>query len=136
MSDPSSELTCDGLSVGMNLGRLHPDFPRDPTTERFQRTLQHAIANLNTGLRQLELVVLNFESTRESTLRVEAKKCSIQVNFFLKEVVGLRLEAGTTMVEGGQAVQDAELALSQLEGKLSSSWHHNWRHCYIHSSQT
>jgi hypothetical protein len=39
--------------------------------------------------------------------------------FFLKEVVGLRSEAGTTMVEGSQAVQDAELALSQLEGRLS-----------------
>jgi hypothetical protein len=39
--------------------------------------------------------------------------------FFFKEVVGLRSEAGTTMVEGGQAVQNAELALSQLEGRLS-----------------
>jgi hypothetical protein len=82
MSDPSSELTGDGLSVGMNLSCLHPDFPRDPTTERFQRTLQHAIANLYTEPNQLEAVVVNFESTRESKLRAEARKCSIQVNFF------------------------------------------------------
>jgi hypothetical protein len=39
--------------------------------------------------------------------------------FFFKEVVGLRSEARTTMVEGSQAVQGAELALSQLEGRLS-----------------
>jgi uncharacterized protein YtpQ (UPF0354 family) len=81
--------------------------------------LQHAIANLNAELRQLEIIVSNFESTRENTLRVEAKKCSVQMKIFLKEVVGLRSEAGTIMVEGGQVVQDAELALSQLEGRLS-----------------
>jgi hypothetical protein len=119
MSDSSSELTYGGLSAGMNLGRLHPDFPRDPTTERFQRTLQHAIAILIAELCKLEIIVSNFESTNENKLRTKAKKCSFQVKFFFKEVFGLRSQAGTAMVEGGQAVQDAELALSQLEGRLT-----------------
>jgi hypothetical protein len=91
MSDSSSELAYDGLSVGGNLGHLHPDFSRDPTTERFQRTFQHAIANLNAGLRQLEIIVLNFESARENTSRVEARKCGEQVEIFLKEVFDRRL---------------------------------------------
>jgi hypothetical protein len=84
MSDPSSELTCDGLSVGMNLGRLHPDFPRDPTTEQFQRKLQHAITNLCTGLEPLDAVVVSFESTREAALRMEARRYKGQVEIFLK----------------------------------------------------
>jgi hypothetical protein len=73
----------------------------------------------------LEIIVSNFESTNENKLRTEAEECSIQVKNFLKKVVGLRSEAGTAMVEGSQAVQDAELALFQLEGWFNSNW---WCH--------
>jgi hypothetical protein len=78
-----------------------------------------AIAYLNAELRQLEITVSNFESARENTSRVEAWKCGEPVEIFLKEVIGLRSEAVTIRVEDGQVVQNAELALTQLEGRLS-----------------
>jgi hypothetical protein len=91
MSDSGSELTYGGLSARKNLGPLHPDFPRDPTTERFQRTLQHAVADLNVELHQLEIAVMDFESAGESASMIEARKCGNQVKKFLNKVIGLIL---------------------------------------------
>jgi hypothetical protein len=62
---------------------------------------------------------LDFESAGESASRVEARKCGNQVKKILNEVIGLRSEAGTIGVEDAQVVQNAELALTQLEGRLS-----------------
>jgi hypothetical protein len=119
MSDSGSELACGGLSAGKNLGPLHPDFPRDPTTERFQRTLKRAVADLNAELHKLEIAVSDFENAGENASKLEARKCGNQVKFFLNEVIGLRSEAGMIGVENGQVVQNAELALTQMEGRLN-----------------
>jgi hypothetical protein len=82
MSDSGSELAYGGLSAKKNLGPLHPDFPRDPTTEQFQRTLQRTVADLNVELHQLEIAVSNFESMGESASRMVARKYGNQVKFF------------------------------------------------------
>ena len=57
MSESDRELACGGLSTGRKLGPLHPDFPRDTTTERFQRTWQRAVADLNAELNRFETLV-------------------------------------------------------------------------------
>jgi hypothetical protein len=89
------------------------------STSGFQRTLQRAVADLNAELHKLEIAVSDFENAGENASKLEARKCGNQVKNFLNEVIGLRSEAGTIGVEDGQVVQNAELALTQLEGRLS-----------------
>jgi hypothetical protein len=75
MSESDKELACSGLSTGKKLGPLHPDFPWDTTTERFQRTWQRAVAELNGELNKFEKLVSEYENDKENTSKVEARKC-------------------------------------------------------------
>jgi hypothetical protein len=119
MSESDKELACSGLSTGKKLCPLHPDFPWDTTTERFQRTWQRAVAELNAELNKFEKLVSEYENDKENASKVEAKRCGNQTKKFLNEVIGLRSEAGMIGVEDGQVVQNAELALTNLERRLS-----------------
>jgi hypothetical protein len=119
MSELNRELDSSVLSTGKVLGPLHPDFPRDTTTERFQRTWHRAVAELNCEVSKLDNLILAYEINKNNTLKMEARRCGFQTKNFLKTVIELRSEAGTSVMEDGQIVQNAERALTDLERRLS-----------------
>ena len=119
LSELNRELDDSVLSTGKVLGPLHPDFPRDTTTERFQRTWHRAVAELNSEVNKLNNLILAYESDKNNTLKMEVRRCGFQTKFFLKTVIGLRSEAGMGVIEDGQTVQNAERALTDLERRLS-----------------
>jgi hypothetical protein len=101
------------------LGPLHPDFPRDTTTERFQRTWHRAVAELNSEVSRLDDLILAYENDKSNTLKMEARRCGFQAKIFFKTVIELRSEAGVSVMEDVQIVQNAERALTDLERRLS-----------------
>jgi hypothetical protein len=119
MSELNRELDGSVLSTGKVLGPLHPDFPRDTTTERFQRTWHRAVAELNSEVNKLDNLILAYENNKNNTLKMEARRCGFQTKIFLKTVIELRSEAGISVMEDGQIVQNAERALTDLERRLS-----------------
>jgi hypothetical protein len=119
MSEVNRELDDSILSTGKELGPLHPDFPRDTTTERFLRTWHRAVTELDNEVNRLNDLVKAYEEDRSNTLKMEARKCEFQVKNFLKTVIELKSEAGESVVEDVQIIQNAERALDNLEGRLS-----------------
>jgi hypothetical protein len=119
MSEVNRELDDSVLSTGKGLGPLHPDFPRDTTTERFLRTWHRAVTELDNEVNRLNDLVEAYENNKSNTLKMEARRCEFQVKIFLKTVVELRSEAGESVVEDVQIIQNAERALDNLERRLS-----------------
>jgi hypothetical protein len=119
MSDLNGGLDDSILSIGKELGPLHPDFPRDTTTERFLRTWHRAVSELDNEVDQLNNLTESYEENRSDAKRIEVKRCENQVKIFLKTVRELKNEAGGDAVEEVQAIQNAERSLDNVEGKLS-----------------
>jgi hypothetical protein len=119
MSELNKELDDSVLSTGEVLGPLHPDFPRDTTTERFQRTWHRAVSELNGEISRLEELILADEKDRSDTLEMEIKRSSRQAKNFLNTVLELKSEAGVGVAGEVQIIQNAERSLADLERRLN-----------------
>jgi hypothetical protein len=119
MSELNKELDDSVLSTGEVLGPLHPDFPRDTTTERFQRTWHRAVSELNGEISRLEELILADEKDRSDTLEMEIKRSSRQAKKFLNTVLELKSEAGVGVAGEVQIIQNAERSLADLERRLN-----------------
>ena len=98
MSGLNIELDDGILSPGEELGPLHPDFPRDTTTDRFLRTWHRAVSELDSEINKLDDLVKAFEEDGSDARMMDARNCQARVKNFLKNVVELKLEAGGNVV--------------------------------------
>ena len=119
MSDLNGDLDDSVLSIGKELGPLHPDFPRDTTTERFLRIWHRAVSELDNEVDKLDNLTKSYEESKSNTKKKKVKKCETRVQIFLKTLKELKNEAGGDAVEDVRAIQNAERSLDNAEGKLS-----------------
>ena len=118
MSGLNIELDDGILSPGEELGPLHPDFPRDTTTDRFLRTWHRAVSELDSEINRLDDLVKAFEEDGSDARMMDARNCQARVKNFLENVVELKSEAGGNVVEDTQIIQNANWALKNIEGSL------------------
>jgi hypothetical protein len=74
---------------GANLGRLHPDFPMDPSTDRFERKLRSNMDRVKKATDRMDGVLRQYELTHsEVDLGGEggARDAMVEVRELMEEV--------------------------------------------------
>jgi hypothetical protein len=84
---------------GSNLGRLHPDFPMDPSTDRFERKLWSNMDRLGRATDQIDGVVKRYESTCSELDLGRARDAIAGVRGFMDDVTNMMKDARPEVAE-------------------------------------
>jgi hypothetical protein len=78
---------------GFNLGRLHPDFPMDPRTDRFERKLRFNMDRLGRATDQIDGVVKQYKLTCSKLDLGRARDAITGVRGFVDDVTNMMKDA-------------------------------------------
>jgi hypothetical protein len=105
---------------GSNLGRLHPDFPMDPSTDRFERKLLSNMDRLGRATDQIDGVVKQYELTHSELDLGRARDAIAGVQGFMDDVINMMKDARLEVAdECAQQIRVSEWELSQIGTRLN-----------------
>jgi hypothetical protein len=84
---------------GANLGRLHPDFPMDPNTDRFERKLRSIMDRVKKATDRMDGVVGQYELMCSEVDLGEARDAMAEVRELMEEVTNGMKDVRPEVVE-------------------------------------